>query len=84
LFKQLSARGWRKSEPVIVHREEPALLARLLDARFGATRDWIDVGRALDLPPHLLRELAAVAVRDVGDATTIDLTERRRRKASQR
>lgn len=31
LFKQLSARGWRRSEPVPVAVEKPALLRRMLD-----------------------------------------------------
>lgn len=31
LFKQLSARGWRRSEPVPVAVEEPVLLRRMLD-----------------------------------------------------
>ena len=35
LFKQLSARGWRKNEPVRVHPESPALLAKLIEHRFG-------------------------------------------------
>src|SRR5205823_9181759 len=37
LFKQLSARGWRKDEPVIVHPEHPLLLWKLIDTAFGNT-----------------------------------------------
>jgi len=35
LYKQLSARGWRTSEPVEVHREEPRLAWELLRQKFG-------------------------------------------------
>jgi Zn-dependent peptidase ImmA (M78 family) len=38
LFKQISARGWRKQEPVQVHHEEPALFWKLMAAKFGDDR----------------------------------------------
>jgi Zn-dependent peptidase ImmA (M78 family)/transcriptional regulator with XRE-family HTH domain len=69
LFKQISARGWRRDEPVTVHRETPALLQRLLEVRYGGPIDWIGVGKAEDLPPHLLRELACVGQRDRAPST---------------
>ena len=69
LFKQLSGRGWRTSEPVRVHREEPALLPRLLEAQFGAPIEWLVASRTLGLPPHLLREITFVAGRDRADPT---------------
>jgi Zn-dependent peptidase ImmA (M78 family)/DNA-binding XRE family transcriptional regulator len=64
LFKQISARGWRTKEPVVVHREQPALLPRLLEAKFGQPIDWSGAGRALGVPPHLIRELACISERD--------------------
>lgn len=36
LFKQISARGWRKSEPVHVPHETPVLLRTLLERKYGA------------------------------------------------
>jgi Zn-dependent peptidase ImmA (M78 family)/DNA-binding XRE family transcriptional regulator len=39
LRKQLSARGWNRSEPVIVEAEKPILLNRILEARAG-TGTW--------------------------------------------
>lgn len=65
LFKQLGARGWRTNEPITVHREEPALVPRLIEKHFGTPPDWRAVGRHLDLPPHLIREVATVGDRDV-------------------
>jgi Zn-dependent peptidase ImmA (M78 family) len=82
LYKQMSARGWRLSEPVMVHREQPALLPRLLEANFGKPIDWRRAARRLGLPPHLLRELACVGERDRVDAPAVakpvDLAARRR------
>jgi len=58
LFKQLSARGWRKSEPVTVHREEPALVWRLLGHRFGEPFAYSRVAESLGLQAVILRSLA--------------------------
>lgn len=57
LFKQLSARGWRKAEPVLVHREEPVLLWELLRRRYGPS-PYAVAADALGLPALLLRGLA--------------------------
>jgi len=85
LYKQMSARGWRAVEPVIVHREQPALLPRLLEANYGKPIDWIRASRSLGVPPHLLRELACVAERDratgEADNAPVRLADRRRRAA---
>lgn len=84
LFKQISARGWRTSEPVTVHREQPALMPRLLEATFGEPIDWLAVSQVLAVPPHLLKEIACVATRDVvydeadGPSDLIYLDQRRR------
>lgn len=58
LFKQLSARGFRKSEPVTVHREEPALVWRLLGHRFGEPVAYPRVADTLGLQAVVLRSLA--------------------------
>ncbi|MEV0154144.1 XRE family transcriptional regulator [Micromonospora sp. NPDC050686] len=58
LFKQLSARGWRKNEPVRVVPEEPALFARLLTVRFGEPLRMNQVSDRLGLGPVILRSLA--------------------------
>lgn len=59
LFKQLSARQWRKSEPVIVHPEEPALMWTLLESRYGpeATRSRV-VAERVGISAHVLRSIA--------------------------
>jgi Zn-dependent peptidase ImmA (M78 family)/DNA-binding XRE family transcriptional regulator len=57
LFTQLTARGWRRDEPVTVHPEEPMLLWRLLSARYGRS----PYQRAVDplaIPAVVLRSLA--------------------------
>lgn len=56
LFIQLSARGWRKNEPVVMHPEEPLLTWRLLSAEFGASPYAAAVDK-LALPPVILRSL---------------------------
>ena len=58
LFSQLSARGWRTSEPVKVHRELPLLLHKLLVARYGDPVDWRRARSELGLPEAMLRTLA--------------------------
>ena len=51
LFKQLSTRGWRKIEPVTVHREEPTLVWRLLGHRYGEPFAYPRVAESLGLKP---------------------------------
>jgi Zn-dependent peptidase ImmA (M78 family)/DNA-binding XRE family transcriptional regulator len=58
LFKQLSARGWRKNEPVTVHREEPTLVWRLLGRRYGEPFAYPRVAENLGLQAVILRSLA--------------------------
>jgi Zn-dependent peptidase ImmA (M78 family)/transcriptional regulator with XRE-family HTH domain len=85
LFKQLSARGWRKVEPVAVHREQPRLMQRLLEHNFGTPLDVKLAARNLGAPPHIVREFLCVADRDTapGEATAapvVDLAEARRQR----
>ncbi|MHB1787075.1 MAG: ImmA/IrrE family metallo-endopeptidase [Acidimicrobiales bacterium] len=55
LFKQLSARGWRKTEPVKVHLEAPALLTKLIEDRFGeGMLGYRRAAEVLGLPAFLL------------------------------
>lgn len=56
LFKQISARGWRKNEPVTVHAEQPALLWRLLKFSFG-DRFLSAASDELAIPRVVLRSL---------------------------
>jgi hypothetical protein len=59
LFKQLSARGWRKNEPVRVHPEPPTLLAKLIEYRFGeGMAGYRRAADALGLPVFALATLA--------------------------
>jgi transcriptional regulator with XRE-family HTH domain len=59
LFRQISARGWRKREPVDVPHEAPKLLRKLLEVKFGAAPFAGDrVTNELGLPVAMLRSLA--------------------------
>lgn len=58
LFKQLSARGWRRNEPVVVHREEPALVWRLLGRKFGTPLPYSRIADIVGLQAVVLRSLA--------------------------
>jgi Zn-dependent peptidase ImmA (M78 family) len=59
LFKQLSARGWRRAEPVRVSPEQPALLGTLLQRRFGEHRKVYKAAQGtLGLTAVQLRSLA--------------------------
>ncbi|KAA9104784.1 helix-turn-helix domain-containing protein [Microbacterium rhizomatis] len=59
LFRQISARGWRKGEPVQVPHEAPKLLRKLLERRYGATPFAGErVVDELGLPTAMLRSLA--------------------------
>ncbi len=54
LFVQLSAKGWRKEEPVEVGNESPLLLWTLLSRRFG-DRPYRAAAEPLAIPPAVLR-----------------------------
>ncbi|WP_228001699.1 XRE family transcriptional regulator [Nocardia australiensis] len=54
LFVQLSAKGWRKEEPVQVGNESPLLLWTLLSRRFGP-KPYRSAADPLAIPPAVLR-----------------------------
>jgi Zn-dependent peptidase ImmA (M78 family)/DNA-binding XRE family transcriptional regulator len=58
LFKQLSARRWRKNEPVFVPEEKPVLMQKLIAATVGPGSPR-EVAVTLGLPPMASRELMA-------------------------
>ena len=58
LFKQISARGWRHNEPVVVRNEEPALLGTLVQRRFkGEAGVYRRAANDLGLPAIQLRSM---------------------------
>lgn len=57
LFVQLSAKGWRKREPVSVGQESPKLLWTLLSRRYGS-RPYLQGAEELAIHPTLLRSIA--------------------------
>lgn len=59
LFKQISARGYRKNEPVNVHPEEPVLFAKLIESRYGSTKNvYTLAGPRVGLDSFMLAGLA--------------------------
>ena len=56
LYKQISARGWRRSEPVVVKNEAPALLGMLIARRYGERGNvYLRAAEDIGLPPVHLR-----------------------------
>ncbi len=58
LMKQLSARGWRKKEPVNVPEEQPALLPKMLRLTYGTDRPSA-LAAVTGLSPLAIRDLIA-------------------------
>jgi Zn-dependent peptidase ImmA (M78 family)/DNA-binding XRE family transcriptional regulator len=58
LFKQLSSRGWRKTEPVTVHSEQPILVWRLLASKYGEPVPYRRVADDVGLHAIVLRSLS--------------------------
>ena len=58
LMKQLSARGWRKEEPVEVPAEQPALLPKMLEVVYGSTNPAVIAG-ITGMSPVAIRDLVA-------------------------
>jgi Zn-dependent peptidase ImmA (M78 family)/transcriptional regulator with XRE-family HTH domain len=58
LEKQISARGWRKNEPVEVRHEEPTLFRTIAQVATGTTRPT-ELVQHLGLPPLAIRSLVA-------------------------
>ncbi|MFA1548810.1 ImmA/IrrE family metallo-endopeptidase [Actinomadura chokoriensis] len=61
LFRQLSARGWRKSEPVAVRPEEPILIRKLLWSQHGPHVPDTKIGEIVGLQAMVLRSFAPMA-----------------------
>lgn len=57
LFVQLSAKGWRKKEPVVVGHEAPLLLWKLLSRRYGQ-QPYRFAAEDLAIHPTVLRSIA--------------------------
>lgn len=57
LFVQLSSKGWRKSEPVVVGREAPLLMWTLLSRKYG-DRPYRAASEDLAIRPTVLRSIA--------------------------
>lgn len=58
LEKQISARGWRKNEPVAVRPEEPLMLRKMIETKYSGRR-LSDVASEMGLPPMAVRDMIA-------------------------
>ncbi|GAB3949673.1 XRE family transcriptional regulator [Micromonospora vulcania] len=58
LFRQISARGWRKQEPVMVHPEQPMLVNHLMAIKYGNSGTYAKASEKLALGAMVLRSLA--------------------------
>lgn len=57
LFQQISARGWRKAEPVEIPAERPRALRQMAEMLYGTPIDYRRLADDSALPPLLLREI---------------------------
>ncbi len=57
LFQQISARGWRKKEPVDIPVERPRALSQMAEMLYGAPIDYRQLAEASALPALLTREI---------------------------
>ncbi|MEU6160955.1 XRE family transcriptional regulator [Streptomyces sp. NPDC047130] len=84
LYKQLGARGWRKSEPVVVHAEQPTLMRAMLGRKYGEPPSLLQAAEELGIHPVLMRSLApdlATAPSPHVVNNVISLGDRRRRSS---
>ena len=84
LYKQLSARGWRTQEPVMVHAEQPSLMRAMLVRRFGEPPPLLQASEAPGLHPVLMRSIAPELATSAAPARTgkvVELRPRRRAAA---
>ncbi len=69
LFVQLSARGWRHSEPVEVEPEYPLLMRRLIELSLPTDPTTRDVEKRLGLPRAYIRAMAPPPPRKGGGSS---------------
>ena len=58
LEKQLTGRGWRKSEPVSVNEEDPLLIRRFIEAATGQS-SVPKIANVVGYPTMITREIVA-------------------------
>jgi Zn-dependent peptidase ImmA (M78 family)/DNA-binding XRE family transcriptional regulator len=78
LFQQISARGWRKKEPVDIPVEQPRALRQMAEMLYGQPIDYGRLASDNALPPMLAREIfeglvVARADRSAGQSEVISL-----------
>lgn len=60
LFLQITARGWRKQEPVNIPAEKPRLLRKMAEELYGIPIDYKKLALAVGAPVKLVREIMEV------------------------
>ncbi|MGW6284840.1 helix-turn-helix domain-containing protein [Streptomyces sp. NPDC055107] len=84
LYKQLTARGWRTNEPVVVHPEQPTLMRAMLGRKYGEPPSLVQAAEELGIHPVLMRSLAPDVQIDPAPRVVdnvISLGDRRRRSS---
>ena len=59
LFEQISAMGWRRSEPVHIAVEQPRALRQMAEMRFGDPLDYATLSHETAIDADTLREILA-------------------------
>jgi hypothetical protein len=83
LYVQLSAKGWRKHEPVAVGHETPKLPWTLLSRRFGP-RPYLPAAEALSIHPTVLRSIAPTPQPPAGSPGADTVVQLHRRTGNRR
>lgn len=60
LMQQISARGWRKKEPININTEKPRLVGQMVEMLYGIPVDYKQLASRLSLPPRLVRRVLEV------------------------
>jgi len=66
VYRKLSAKGWRRNEPVAIPREKPRLLTRMAGALFGMGYSIDKLAAEVNAPPRLLQDVLAAYAADNG------------------
>src|SRR5207245_1614090 len=57
LFMMLSAKGWRKAEPVQISAEKPRRLRKMIETAFGPAPNIDEVAGLVHAAPRLVRQI---------------------------
>lgn len=93
IYKKLSARGWRKQEPVDIPQEKPRLLSKMAETLFGVGYPAEKLASQVNVSPRILADLVSSYAsgnrpsangdqNSTGPESTVSLLEFRRNSTS--